>query len=39
MADLQETIRMAQEAVDTTPKDHPDRVSRLSNLGNQGCGR
>ena len=33
MADLEEAIRMGQEAVTITPKDHPDRAGFLNNLG------
>lgn len=33
MADLEKAIQRAQEAVDATPQDHPDRVGRLNNLG------
>ncbi|MCJ1242699.1 hypothetical protein MMC14_010708 [Varicellaria rhodocarpa] len=33
MADLEEAIQVGQEAVDTTPQDHPNRAVRLNNLG------
>ncbi|EXK77477.1 hypothetical protein FOQG_17819 [Fusarium oxysporum f. sp. raphani 54005] len=33
MADLEEAIRMAREAVDATPLDHRDRAGFLHNLG------
>ncbi|KAH7131154.1 CHAT domain-containing protein [Dactylonectria macrodidyma] len=33
MADLEEAIRTARQAVDSTPDDHPDRAGRLNNLG------
>ncbi|KAH6871883.1 CHAT domain-containing protein [Thelonectria olida] len=33
MADLEEAIRVAREAVKATPEDHPDRAGRLNNLG------
>lgn len=33
MADLEEAIRLTQEAVDMTPEDHPDRVTRLGHHG------
>ena len=33
MADLEEAIRVGQEAVDITPRDYSDRASRLNNLG------
>ncbi|RYP34795.1 hypothetical protein DL768_011034 [Monosporascus sp. mg162] len=33
MANLEETIGMAREAVDATPQDHPDRAALLNNLG------
>ncbi|TGO15144.1 hypothetical protein BPAE_0591g00040 [Botrytis paeoniae] len=35
MDDLKEAIRIIQEAVDTTPKDHPDLAMYLNNLGNR----
>ncbi|KAK4246224.1 CHAT domain-containing protein [Corynascus novoguineensis] len=34
MADLEEAIEMARQAVKSTPYDHPDRASYLGNLGN-----
>ncbi|KAF7174243.1 hypothetical protein CNMCM6106_008368 [Aspergillus hiratsukae] len=33
MADLEDSIRVAREAVNATPEDHPDRASCLNNLG------
>ena len=33
MADLEIAIQRSQEALDATPADHPDRASRLHNLG------
>lgn len=33
MADLEIAIQRWQEALDTTPADHPDRARRLQNLG------
>src|SRR5436190_1902559 len=33
MDDLEEAIQGAREAVDATPRDHPDRAGRLNNLG------
>ncbi|RYP58987.1 hypothetical protein DL771_011041 [Monosporascus sp. 5C6A] len=33
--DLEEAIRVAREAVDATPQDHPDRAGWLNNLGNR----
>ncbi|KAI1825596.1 CHAT domain-containing protein [Xylaria intraflava] len=33
MSDLEVAIAKAQQVVDTTPLDHPDRAGRLSNLG------
>ena len=34
MADLEEAIRVAKQAVDSTPHDHPDQAARLNSLGN-----
>src|SRR5436189_221456 len=34
-ADLEGAIQAAQQAVDFTPQDHPDRAGRLNNLGNK----
>jgi hypothetical protein len=34
MADLEEAIQVAQQAVALTPKDHSDLAGRLNNLGN-----
>jgi hypothetical protein len=33
MADLEEAIKVARQAVDSIPNDHPDRAGRLNNLG------
>ncbi|KAH8782658.1 TPR domain-containing protein [Diaporthe sp. PMI_573] len=33
VADLEEAITIARQAVEATPKDHPDRAGRLNNLG------
>jgi len=33
MADLEESIQVAREAVNATPEDHPDRPGWLNNLG------
>lgn len=33
MSDLEEGIQITEEAVDATPKDHPNRVSLLNDLG------
>lgn len=33
MKDLEESIRVAREAVEATPKDHPDRSRHLNHLG------
>jgi tetratricopeptide (TPR) repeat protein len=33
MTDLKMAIQRYQEALDTTPADHPDRASRLESLG------
>ena len=33
MEDLEEAIRVARQAVDVTPEDHPDLAGRLNNLG------
>jgi tetratricopeptide (TPR) repeat protein len=33
MADLEDAIRIAKEAVNATPEGHPDRAGHLSNLG------
>ena len=33
MDDLEEAIRLARQAVDTTPGDHPNLAAYLSNLG------
>ncbi len=33
MANLEEAIETAREAVQSTPHDHPDRAARLNNLG------
>jgi hypothetical protein len=35
MEDLEEAILVARQAVDVTPKDHPDLAGRLNNLGNK----
>ncbi|KAK4244031.1 CHAT domain-containing protein [Corynascus novoguineensis] len=35
MADLEEAIRMARQAVESTPHDHQDRSRWMSNLGNK----
>jgi len=35
MDDLEEAIRMARQAIDITPKDHPDLAAWLNNLGNK----
>ncbi|KAB5581191.1 CHAT domain-containing protein [Coniochaeta sp. 2T2.1] len=35
MADLEEAITVARQAVASTPDDHPDRAGRLNNLGNK----
>ena len=39
MADLEAAIQRYQEALDATPADHPDRASRLFNLGIEYCKR
>lgn len=33
-ADLEDAIRAAQQAVDSTPEDHPDQAGYLNNLEN-----
>jgi hypothetical protein len=33
MQDLEQAIKVAQQAVDSTPVDYPDRAGRLNNLG------
>src|SRR6202044_3743223 len=33
LADLEETIQLARQALDATPKDHPDQAARVYNLG------
>jgi tetratricopeptide (TPR) repeat protein len=33
--DLEEAIRVTQQAVDSIPEDHPDRAGMLNNLGNK----
>ena len=35
MEDLEEAILVVRQAVDVTPKDHPDLAGRLNNLGNK----
>lgn len=35
MADLEEAIALARQAVDSTPVDHPDRAGRLGSLGSK----
>jgi hypothetical protein len=35
MADLEEAIRKAEQAVDATPEGHPDPAGHLNNLGNK----
>jgi hypothetical protein len=39
MQDLEEAIKAAQQAVDSTPVDRPGRAGRLNNLGNNLCSR
>ena len=33
MEDLEEAVRVARQAVDVTPQDHPDLATLLNNLG------
>jgi hypothetical protein len=35
MQDLEEAIRVARLAVESTPEDHPDRAGKLNSLGNK----
>jgi len=35
MADLEAAIRAVQQAINSTPEDHPDRAGKLNNLGNK----
>src|SRR2546430_3240235 len=35
MEDLEEAVRVTEQAVKVTPEDHPDLAARLNNLGNK----
>jgi len=37
MEDLEESIRITQEAVNITPEDHPDLAGRSFQIGSQAC--
>jgi len=35
MADPEAAVQAVQQAIDSTPEDHPDRAMYLNNLGNE----